>query len=627
MKKNILLFLFLFWASLTQAQSLSFLLEEAQYYYQEADYFNAAHYYEQALEQDSNRTDLWYNYAQSLRLTNQYKKSAFFYENLLQTDLGKKHPKALMWLGMTLKNTGEYTRASAFLQMYIESHPNPSDYWYRKALLELKGSNYALHLKEDQTVISHLRKKINSKFSDFSPFPVGDSLLYFSSVVRSEVLENEKTIGHQSRIYLSKNEDIAKEYRFLNDPNFHAANASYNHDFTQLFFTLCKSSNNRTLDCQIYTSFLKQGLWSAPELMGTAFNPKNSNNTHPKWAIWNGAEGLFISSNRIGGEGQQDIWFVRMQGKAVLLRNGINTSGNEVTPFYNMQEEKLYFSSDFHPGIGGYDIFEASWNPNWGLVTNVGTPLNSSHNDLYYVSLADSANLGYLTSNRKGSLFIEKESCCNDIYAFEKIEECICVRQDSLYQQIDLNLPLSLYFHNDEPNPNTRDSVTDVNYSQAFESFYSKKEDYVFKFGEVLSGRLKGQAENQMASFFEQEVAGGYVQLQKFGAQLELAMELEAKVSINVKGFSSPLTSEDYNQQLSKRRISSVLNFLTAYSNGVLKTYIENGSIKIYELSLGETKVDLEVSDNPNNLRKSVYSISASRERRIDIQSILMEWQ
>ena len=143
----------------------------------------------------------------------------------------------------------------------------------------------------------------------------------------------------------------------------------------------------------------------------------------------------------------------------------------------------------------------------------------------------------------------------------------------------------------------------------------------------MLSGRLKGQAENQMASFFEQEVAGGYVQLQKFGAQLELAMELEAKVSINVKGFSSPLTSEDYNQQLSKRRISSVLNYLTAYNNGVLKTYIENGSIKIYELSLGETKVDLEVSDNPNNLRKSVYSISASRERRIDIQSILMEWQ
>jgi hypothetical protein len=627
MKKTVILFWFLFGTVVVQAQSISFLMGEAQYYFEEADYFSAAYYYEQILEQDSAKTGLWYKYAQSLRLTNQFAESSYYYNKVWQVDQGKKYPKTLLWLGMTSKNLGNYQQASDFLKAYIESHPDPSDFWHRKALLELKGSDYALQLEADQTIIGHLSYKVNSKVSDFSAFPLGDSLLYFSSMVKSETIDNEKTIGHQSKVYLSKRLNIANEFRFLNNPDFHAANVSFREDGLQLFFNLCKTQEKQQLNCQIYTSYFKDGLWSNPVLMGSKFNFGNSNNTHPKWAIWNGIEGLFISSDRPGGKGQLDIWFVAMQGLAIPLANGINTSGNEITPFYHTQEKKLYFSSDFHAGIGGYDIFEASWNNKWGLVTNVGKPLNSSHNDLYYVSRADSANLGYLTSNRKGSMYIHKESCCNDIYSFEKVPVCICVRQDSLFQQIDLNLPLSLYFHNDEPNPNTTDSTTELSYAQAYASFYSMKSKYVLKFGEVLSGRLKSEAENRMANFFEQEVSQGYSQLQKLAVQLELAMDIGAQISINVKGFTSPLTNAAYNQMLSKRRISSVLNYLQNYQDGALSAFIANGDIEINELSLGESNVDAGVSDNPNDKRKSVYSISASKERRIDIQSIRIEWK
>ena len=150
-----------------------------------------------------------------------------------------------------------------------------------------------------------------------------------------------------------------------------------------------------------------------------------------------------------------DIWFAPKEGVAINLGSTINTVGDEVTPFYHSVEQKLYFSSDFHPGIGGFDIFQTTWENEWGIVENVGKPLNSSHNDLYYNSRIDNPLKGYLSSNRKGSLFVDKESCCNDIYAFEKPEECVCERVDSLAKQMQLNLPISLYYHNDEPNPNS----------------------------------------------------------------------------------------------------------------------------------------------------------------------------
>jgi hypothetical protein len=110
-----------------------------------------------------------------------------------------------------------------------------------------------------------------------------------------------------------------------------------------------------------------------------------------------------------------------------------------------------------------------------------------------------------------------------------------------------------------------------------------------------------------------------------FAEQLELAMELEVSLKVSIKGFTSPLNDTEYNKHLAKRRIASVKNFLNEYKNGLLKPYIEQGRLQLVELPFGETMVQTGVSDNPNDRRQSVYSISAARERRIEIQSISIE--
>jgi len=129
-----------------------------------------------------------------------------------------------------------------------------------------------------------------------------------------------------------------------------------------------------------------------------------------------------------------------------------------------------------------------------------------------------------------------------------------------------------------------------------------------------------------MKAFFEQKLKAGYNQLGLFAQQLLEAMKLEATMELNLIGFASPLNDTQYNRKLSKRRISSVLNYLSTFQDGVLLPYFENGQLKINELPMGESKSSLDVSDNPNDRRQSVYSIKAATERRIDIQSISVEF-
>ena len=612
-------------ASISFGQSKQVLLLEADYYFSQHDFYAASHFYELSYQKDSGDVQQWWQMAEAYRFTFQYDLAAQFYHKVFLEDGPLNYPDVQLWEGVMLKQSEDYERAIKTLQSYLDAQVNPSDFYYRKGLMELKGANLALNLQSTETIVQHLSENINSKTSDFAPFALGDSVLYFSSLEKGDGTETEQLLGHHSKLLKSENQQLAKELRMLNSLDYHVGNISFNPTADEVFFTKCKTEKEG-MHCDIYSAQLVDGLWGIPQQMSSEINQPNTTNTHPQWAFWKEQEGLFFTSNRKGGWGGMDIWFAPKDGFAINLGSTINTVGDEVTPFYHSVEKKLYFSSDFHPGIGGFDIFQTTWENEWGIVENVGKPLNSSHNDLYYNSRIDNPLKGYLSSNRKGSLFVDKESCCNDIYAFEKIEECVCERLDSLAKQMQLNLPISLYFHNDEPNPNSRDTVSEVNYEDSYRAYYLMREKYKQRFVQVLAGNLKTSAEQEMQVFFEKSIRKGFEQLEIFAIQLRLAMKLEASIEIKIKGFTSPLNDTEYNMALAKRRINSVQNYLYTYQNGIFLPYIKNRQLKITELPFGESQVQLGVSDNPNDRRQSVYSISAARERRIEIQSITIEF-
>ena len=119
---------------------------------------------------------------------------------------------------------------------------------------------------------------------------------------------------------------------------------------------------------------------------------------------------LFLASNRPGGFGGKDIYKVEKlpDGRWSLPENlgdEINTIYDEETPFIHSDNNTLYFSSNGHSTMGGYDIFKASRNldKTWNVPENLGSPINTTGDDLCFVLSAEGKH-GYLSSKREGGV-------------------------------------------------------------------------------------------------------------------------------------------------------------------------------------------------------------------------------
>src|SRR5690606_34836034 len=93
---------------------------------------------------------------------------------------------------------------------------------------------------------------------------------------------------------------------------------------------------------------------------------------------------------------------------------------DEMTPYYDAKNSTLYFSSDGRISIGGHDIYSSKKDAagNWGEPQNIGLPVNSSVDDLYF-ALGENKHKGFLVSNRPGGLSPKSPTCCDDIWTFK----------------------------------------------------------------------------------------------------------------------------------------------------------------------------------------------------------------
>jgi outer membrane protein OmpA-like peptidoglycan-associated protein len=115
---------------------------------------------------------------------------------------------------------------------------------------------------------------------------------------------------------------------------------------------------------------------------------------------------MYFVSDRDGGQGNTDIWYSTRIGNAwstpINAGTRINTPFNETAPNVGADGQTLYFTSDGHPGYGGYDIFRAKGRmAAYDSVENLGRNLNSSYDDLG-ISWLYQDSIGYIASNRPG---------------------------------------------------------------------------------------------------------------------------------------------------------------------------------------------------------------------------------
>ena len=136
----------------------------------------------------------------------------------------------------------------------------------------------------------------------------------------------------------------------------------------------------------IYTSTRKGSIYSNPKKME---NEVNSEYIESACSISRDGNTILFSSNRPGGYGGLDIWMIRKNeegnwGEAKNLGPEINSPFNEDFPTLSIDESTMYYSSDGHPGMGGYDLYFSTWDEQssvWTKPQNLGYPINGPSDD------------------------------------------------------------------------------------------------------------------------------------------------------------------------------------------------------------------------------------------------------
>jgi hypothetical protein len=598
------------------------------------DYYGASLWYEKALDIDSTYLDIAFKYAESLRKYNDYAKAESKYYYIYKKDRGQNYPLAPFWYATMQKYNGNYADAKkSFKSAKRYFTRDRKGYHYLKIMNEIKSCEEAIKIRRDSLPldIKNMGESINTYSSELGGTLLDDSTVIFSSL-RDEKMEANNVVVDTS-LYLirlfkgSKHGNVwqndDKLDKKINEPNYHIANGCLNTKGDIFYYTRC----DRNFNCKIYAIKYTNGNWETP------YEVKNVNvdgytSTQPSIAEVDGKEVLFFASNREGGKGQLDIWYSRKnnQGDFMAPANAggtINTIEDEITPFYYQKDSSLYFSSNWHYGLGGFDVFKSKTDMNtFGEPENVGFPINTSTNDFYY-NIRN--NTALITSNRIGSHTKKGETCCNDIWVYE-IPDTIKPLYTTL-EELNRYLPVRLYFHNDQPNPRTTDTLTKLSYDETYKDYTRLYNEYKREFSQGLKGDEKEDALLEIEDLFSEHIDKGIKDLELFSPLLLKELEAGKTITLTIKGFASPLSKSDYNVNLTLRRVSSLINYLGKYNNGVLLPYIngtaENGAkLEFIKVPFGEYQSIKNISDDVKDKRNSVYSPGAAFERKIEIIAI-----
>jgi tetratricopeptide (TPR) repeat protein len=638
------------------SQSVRKLLKYGDIAFSEGNYYGAIFSYKSALEQ-SKIPKIAYKYAESCRMNHDYPEAEKWYL-FARSKEHEKYPLADFWLGDVYKSMADYQKAqisfSKFLKYTEDNQIKTEPFYQEKAKYEILACEKAFYYKLEPVGvdIDHLDTNINSVYSEFGISEINDSLFLYGSL-RPFVQKSDTMF--LARIFKSGNDIFYPEQDTQTDSATldltHYTNPAFSKK-NQTFYFCSSAMDKSELTSSIYRSALQNGKFSKPEKLPDDINLPGSISTQPSVAETADADYLLFVSNRENGVGNLDIWFCKINADGsfgevlnagsnlnhlekserfyLKQTSSINSIDDEITPFYNSLDSTLYFSSKWHYSMGGFDIFQIKGDfIKWDEPRNLGYPLNTSDNEVYY-SVFPNNGSAYFSSNRKGSLSYNNDRCCNDIYT-HKIPKFVDIKEIEenqtviLEDEIKLLVPLTLYFHNDEPNPRTKDTTTQYSYPQTYFSYINMLEEYKTEYSKGLKKDKKESANETIQTFFESEVNKGYEDLNKFTLLLEQLLPKGEQIDITIKGYASPLHATDYNVNLSKRRINSLVNYFCQYNDSLFYPYIKSGQLVIFEEAYGEETASTTISDNLSDLKGSVYSPDAAYERKIKVIAISLE--
>lgn len=627
---------FLFISMNAQGQNLlKKYLKFAEEKYEQGDYYYALDFYEKAMELDSNTIEILWKVAETHRAYKDYRKAEYYYAKVYEREEAKLYPSSLLQLGLMQKQNGKYDKAIAtFKKAKKKYYKKKKSYLYRKSKQELASSIWAKSnvIDTSKVIFEQLPESVNTKNSEFG-HTLEDGQLIFSSLRADSISANEEVYekNYRTQIYGSQQEnEVFQTSTKINDlalDGLNIGNGTFSLDKKRFYFSVC-GEDGYNYTCKIAVARYSNGKWNSIDTLGEIINERGANTTMPCIAEIKGKEALVFSSDREGGEGGLDLYYSFIKngnqfGKVRAIRT-LNTLDNEVTPSWDNSTKTLYFSSSWESGFGGLDVFSSQFTDRFEKPINLGQPVNSPANDLYYFKSGDTS---FVTSNRLGVLYSKNPTCCSDIFMISPIPEPEPPTKEETLAELMKRLPVTLYFHNDVPNPRSRATKTKLTYMETYDEYHTMLEKYQQEYSKGLTEEKAMDAREDIEDFFIEYVDKGVADLNKFQRLLLAELDKGLKIVVRVQGFASPLAKTDYNVNLTKRRISSLKNYLRKTDGGAFAKYMDStasngGRLIITEVPFGEYTANQLTSDNPNDVQNSVYSRAAAIERKIEIQSV-----
>lgn len=269
-------------------------------------------------------------------------------------------------------------------------------------------SNNGKEFTENPTsyTIVNIGSQVNSNYPDYAPVLNEDETIMIFTSRRREGNSNEDVYDDNfpyEEIYFtrkvggkwSRAENIGESVNTL----YFESNLALSADGDQLYIYRDENSGD------IYVSErVGDTTWSVPEPISRSINSSFSESSV---SISPDGQYLYFASDRPGGKGGIDIYRCQKDrkgnwGKVENLGDVINTPYDEDGPFIDYDGKTLYFSSRGGKGMGGYDIFKSEYDSvsnTWSEPENLGAPINTPDDDVYFVSTKDGKR-GYYASVR-----------------------------------------------------------------------------------------------------------------------------------------------------------------------------------------------------------------------------------